>query len=370
MTTSLSDFIPGAELARLFYEEVVAPILGAEFPALRWDAALIDAGSEVLGFDDAMSRDHHWGPRVTLYLAAADHRAHAQEIVELLRRRLPIAFRGYPTSFEPIPGEPRSLRFEYRKQGPVNHRVAVKVLRDEVRDYLGFDTDNELTATHWLTFPQQKLRTLTHGPVFALSLGEVDAMRERFLWYPRDAWLYLLAAGWMRISQEEPFIGRTGLAGDDIGSAIIAARLVRDVMQLCFLMERQYAPYAKWFGTAFAGLESADELIPVLRRALAADGWEKRAHALNEAFHILARMHNALSVTAPLSTEPAPFYSRPFQVIGGERFSSALVSAITDPAVKRIAAGRLIGSIDQFSDSTDLRESAGLRERLRALYER
>jgi hypothetical protein len=31
-------------------------------------AALLDSGSEVLGFDDAMSTDHHWGPRVLLLL--------------------------------------------------------------------------------------------------------------------------------------------------------------------------------------------------------------------------------------------------------------------------------------------------------------
>jgi hypothetical protein len=35
---------------------------------------------------------------------------------------------------------------------------------------------------------------------------------------------------------------RAGLAGDELGSAVIAARLVRDCMSLCFLMEWQCAP--------------------------------------------------------------------------------------------------------------------------------
>ena len=48
-------FIPGLELARRFYWEAVRPILDADFPGLRHSAALIGAGSEVLGFDTPMS---------------------------------------------------------------------------------------------------------------------------------------------------------------------------------------------------------------------------------------------------------------------------------------------------------------------------
>jgi hypothetical protein len=44
---------------------------------------------------------------------------------------------------------------------------------------------------------------------------------------------------------------RAGFVGDELGSALIGSRLVRDIMNLCFLLEKQYAPYPKWFGTAF-----------------------------------------------------------------------------------------------------------------------
>lgn len=39
-------------------------------------------------------------------------------------------------------------------------------------------------------------------------------------------------------------------------------------MQICFLMERQYAPYPKWFGSAFGQLDCASHLKPVLERVL------------------------------------------------------------------------------------------------------
>lgn len=56
-------------------------------------------------------------------------------------------------------------------------------------------------------------------------------------------------------------------------------------------------------------------------------------------------------------------------MIHGEAFSEAIRSRIKDAEVKRLADKTLIGSIDQFSDSTDLRENAGLRAALRELFQ-
>jgi hypothetical protein len=89
---------------------------------------------------------------------------------------------------------------------------------------------------------------------------------------------------------------------------------------------------------------------------------------MSEAYSILAGMHNALGITEPLPTEVSPFHGRPYQVIHGDVFSEALLKQVSDADVKRIAAKPLIGSLDQFSDSTDLREGAALREKLKALY--
>jgi hypothetical protein len=367
----MPDFIPGLELSRLFFEEWVQPALAAEYPALRYDAAVIGTGSEVLGFDTPMSRDHHWGPRVSLFVAPDDLDSYNGPIHEFFRHHLPYEFRDYPTSFEEIPGEPGTLRFETKTSGPVNHRIEVTTLNHMLDWYLDFDwhRDTALTITDWLTIPQQKLRTLVAGAVYHAGLGDLPAMREHFGWYPHDVWLYLLAAGWTRISQEEAFVGRTGDVGDEVGSRLIAGRLVRDLMMLCFLMEKQYAPYPKWFGTGFARLECNGQLIPIFEQVLAAQDWHSRETHLAEAYRIVATMHNALGVTESLPTGVSDYHSRGYQVIHGDRFADALHAAIQDEGVRRIARGRPFGSIDQYSDSTDLREGASLRQRLRRLYE-
>ena len=42
-------FIPGLQLAEAFYDEAVRPLLDQAFPRLHYAAALLGAGSEVLG---------------------------------------------------------------------------------------------------------------------------------------------------------------------------------------------------------------------------------------------------------------------------------------------------------------------------------
>src|ERR1043165_2920954 len=365
----MADFIPGLELSRLFFFEAVRPVLDAEFPRLRYSAALIGTGSEVLGFDTEMSTDHHWGPRVDLFVREEDYEFAGEEVGAVLRHKLPHRFRGYPTSFtEPDPSDNGVQHLVALDEGEVTHKVEVKTPRRFFLDYLAFDSGDDIEPADWLTFPEQKLRTVNAGAVFHDQIG-LEEIRRRFSYYPRDVWLYLLASAWARVGQDEHLLGRAGMVGDEIGSALIGARLVRDLMRLCFLMERVYAPYPKWFGTAFARLACAGELSPHLRATLAATDWRAREEHLVRAYRVVARMHNALGVTEPLPAEPRDFFGRPFRVIALHGFADALLARVRKERVRRVAARRPIGSLDLFSDSTRLVSPAVWRATLRKLYE-
>ena len=295
-----THFIPGVELCRRFYWEAVRPVLDAEFPGLPHSAALIGPGSEVLGFDTAMSTDHHWGPRVMLFLAKADYERCREAIHETFRWRLPHRFLGYPTNFaQPIPEDPGTRHLKATADGPIDHRVEIFTVAGFMREYLGCDLAQSLAPADWLSLPQQRLRTFASGTLYHDGLGMAGVL-ARFAYYPHDVWLYLLASGWQRLGQEEHLMGRAGHVGDELGSALIAARLVRDVMMLCFLMERQYAPYAKWFGTAFMRLCRGTELSPVLQHVLCAATWQERGVLLAAAYETLAAKHNALGITETL----------------------------------------------------------------------
>jgi hypothetical protein len=93
------EFVPGVRLAGEFFAEVVRPLLEAEFPGLGYAAALIGAGSEVLGFDSQRSTDHDWGPRLLVFPEDEEAERFGAAVDEMLGRRIPEVFGGYPVAF-------------------------------------------------------------------------------------------------------------------------------------------------------------------------------------------------------------------------------------------------------------------------------
>ena len=362
----MTPFIPGLELSRAFFTEIVQPLLASSLPDLHYSAALIGSGSEVLGYDTEQSTDHHWGPRLQIFLNDADAAEHREAADSVLRTRLPVAFRGYATNF----GPPDAIGVRLpvaTATGPVDHMIEIVTVRSFIEDYLGIDPWQPLDPIDWLTLSEHKLLTLVRGEVFHDGLDALEPMRWRFAYYPRDVWLAMLAARWHRISEEEAFVGRCGEVGDDLGSRLVTARLVRDLMRLGFLLERTYVPYAKWFGTAFRALPCGERLTPILTAALAAETWRERETHLSAAYEIVAAMQNATGITAPLPAEVSHFHDRPYRVIHGERFASAIREVLPDTALWEIAAA--FGSVNQLIDATDITSDVAFRPRFRALYE-
>jgi hypothetical protein len=333
-------FVPGIELARAFYEEVVAQIV-SDVPH---SAALLGWGSDVLGFDTARSTDHGWGPRLQLFVADPVR----EEVAGSLEAALPKSFRGWP------------VRYGW-DEVPASHHVEVASLRVWLERRLGVDPRGGLTARDWLALPQQLLLEVTSGAVFHDGLGELGAVREALEWYPHDVWLWLLACQWRRIDQEEPFPGRAAEVGDELGSRVLAGRLVRDAMRLCFLLERRYAPYSKWLGTAFRRLDAWDEVGPALEAALRTADFKEREDAFVAAIEAVARRHNALGITLPVEPAVRPFHSRPFRVLGSARFVDACLERVENEWLRSLP---LVGGIDQFVDSTDVLSSPETARRI------
>ena len=360
--TALPRFMPGKELARRFYAEAVVPILRDTFPGLRHSAALIYTGSEVLGFDDPRSRDHEWGPRVMLFLSERDF-PHRKAIRETLEQRLPTTVAGYSTSFSQPDRGNRVM--EPAVPGRVRHGVIIVTRRSFFQKYLGHDPVRRPTVEEWLSFPQQLLATVRYGEVFHDGLG-LEAVRKRLRYYTDNVWKYLLACQWRRISQEEAFPGRCQEAGDELGSRIVTGRLVRDLMRLCFLMEREYIPYEKWLGTAFARLSCGPRLVPLFHGALAAKRWQERERWLSRAYAAVAARHNRLGITPTMATRVTNYHDRPYRVIHGDRFVEAIRATIKNTKLRKRP---VVGSVDQWVDSTDVLTKIGLTTKLGSIFQ-
>ncbi|MCU7728660.1 DUF4037 domain-containing protein [Actinoplanes sp. KI2] len=294
----------GIEISRRYYLESVAPGLAGVPHA----AALLGAGSEVLGYDDDVSPDHDFGERVQVF---------------------------YPD-------------------------------RETVGDFftagLGVDPLAGMSVADWLLTPTQILAGLTRGAVFHDPEGELARRRAALAWYPADVWRYALAAGWLKVGQEEAFVARAGSTGDDLGSRILAGRLVRELMRIAFLVERRWAPYGKWFGKGFGELKLAAELGPPLRGALGAETWREREDMICTAGSLLAAATNELGLCPAVDPAPRRFYTRDIRVLDGHRFTVAMIAEISDPVLlgivervgRRNGIPRAAGTIDQAVDSTDV----------------
>jgi len=308
-----------------------------------------------------------WGPRMILFLPPCDFSPTQTALDNALRHELPFSFRGYSTHFGPPDREGTRLLANADDEGPVDHLIEIHTIESYFERELGIDPFKELEPVDWLTFQEHRLLTLTAGKVFHDDLG-LEVVRSRFSYYPRDIWLYMLAAQWMLISQEEPFMGRTGDNGDEIGSRLIAARLVERVMRLCFLMEKRYAPYSKWFGTLFRKLECSRLMSPLLEMVLQGQDWHERESYISQAYVLAIHMHNALKITPPFPEEVTPFHNRPFQVVHGEKFSEAIQSKIQDKDVRSLP--QYFGSVNQYMvESSNVLQSVETTRMAKQLYE-
>jgi hypothetical protein len=303
----------------------------------------------VLGFDTARSTDHGWGPRLQVFVAPED--------VEPLDARLDAEL---PERYEGLP-----VRFGWDAT-PVSKHVEVVELGPWLERRLGVDPRGGLSHRDWLALPQQLLLEVTAGAVFHDGLGELEPLRAGLDWYPHDVWLWLLACQWRRIDQEEPFVGRTAEVEDELGSRVLAARLSRDLIRLCFLLERRYAPYSKWLGTSFRRLAAYDAVAPHLAAALDAGDAATREAALVAAAEEVARRHNALAITPPLDASARLFHGRPFRVLGSGRFVDACLEQVSDPWLRALP---LVGGVDQLADSTDLLSRAPVARRAACIYD-
>jgi hypothetical protein len=343
--------VRGGELARQFHADVVAPLLARAVPGLGYAAGRLGSGSDVLGFDDAMSRDHDWGCRLTLLVDEADRDA-VPRVSELLERELPESYRGYPVRFpvtwDPTPG----------------HKVEVATVAGFAASRLGVDPTGGLSVLDWLVLTGQSVLEVTAGPVYCDRTAWLARVRAVLRWYPPDIERYVLAAAWQRLCQEMPMAGRAAERGDEPGSRLLSARLAGDLIWLAFVLSRRWPPYPKWRGTAFQALDIAADLAGPLTAAVTAPRWRDRESGLAAAGELLLSAQRARGLPAPAAAVTR-FWDRPYRTID-QAVPQALLADITNPEVTSLP---LVGSVEQWANSADILASPARRAALRAAYQ-
>ncbi len=218
----------GLALARQLYEEVVRPVLAEEFAP--WEAriavGLAGPGSECFGFDDEISRDHDFAPRLCLWLTAED----AAEYGERLQKR-------YEELTAAIPGIGDHAR----------DRSGVIPIPEFYRRFTGCPGAPE-SSLQWLRIADHYLATATNGEVFRDDLGAFTAVRQKLLrGYPLDVMRKKLAARLYVMGQAGQYnYPRCARRGDEVAMTLALDEFLRASLQAIYLLNGRYAPFYKW----------------------------------------------------------------------------------------------------------------------------
>lgn len=232
----------GLELCRAYFEEYGRPMLERDFPELlpHIAAGLFGGGSECLGFDDEISRDHDFEAGFLILLPDEDVIDRKAEF------RLERAYAKLPAEFEGV---------SRPKLSPVGGARRGVLRISELFTRLVGSPDGGLSLSQWLTVPSQSLLEATCGEIYLDGSGEVTAIREALSRFPDDVRRKRLAGQLLIMAQAGQYNYPRCIAHGESGAAQLAAcEFAKAAISAIFLLNDRYEPYYKWSFRALRAL--------------------------------------------------------------------------------------------------------------------
>ena len=240
--------IRGMDLSRQYWQEYGLPSLQAHYPQLlpHIAAGLMGEGSECLGFDDEISRDHDWGPGFCLWLPEDLFQEYGAALSEWYRG-LPSEFMGYPV--KNVPG-----------------RVGIFSQTGFFGRFIGRIPQ---TSLDWLRLPEQYLSVATSGEIFHDPSGAFTRLHDTLLHGPEQVRRKRLAARCVTMMQSGQYnYVRCLDRGDRFAAALSLREFVLAASSAVFLLNNRWMPFYKWLPREMSRLELLPELCPVLAEIL------------------------------------------------------------------------------------------------------
>lgn len=241
----------GLELSQKYYEQYGKKMIREQFPEIadQTAAGLVGYGSECLGFDDDISRDHDYGPSFCIWLPRDIYRQYGEKM-QAAYDALPKEFMGFAARVEEEQGK---------------GRVGILCLEDFYREILGCDSAPE-TAQEWFAIPESALCAAVGGQVFEDFCGHFTEIREALMaYYPEEVWRKKLAESLARAAQAGQYnYARAMKRGERVAAEIALTEFVKEAMQIVYLLNRKYAPFYKWMHRGLKELATGSEVGDML----------------------------------------------------------------------------------------------------------
>ncbi len=259
----------GLEISKEYYLQYGKPMLEQEFSDVidRIAVGLAGEGSECLGFDDELSRDHDFEPGFCLWITAKDEEKFGFKLFRAYSK-LPKEFMGLKRGIlSPVGG----------------NRHGVITIEDFYTRHLGDITPPD-SAKRWLYTPSHSLLSASNGQVFIDELGVFSAVRNGLLnGYPEDIRLKKLAGHTVLMAQSGQYNYPRCLARGERGAAQLAVfEFVKNAISVIYLLNNKYEPFYKWAYRGLKDLPILGELGEVLQSITELDNSPENARNKGE----------------------------------------------------------------------------------------
>ncbi|MBR5361217.1 MAG: DUF4125 family protein [Lachnospiraceae bacterium] len=265
-------YVKGLDISVAFYEEHGAPMIHEKFPEYesRIAVGLFGEGSDCMGFDDEVSRDHDWGPGFMMLMR--------RDVYDEIGDRL-------KAEYNALPNEYRGYKRNATAEG--EGRVGVICIEDLLCRYLpelfGNNNRNDMAAAlSWVTdkemtdaisrdrlklVPETVLAQFVNGEIWRDDIGVITTIRNKVSeYYDDDTWTRRLAISLIHTAQAGQYnLSRTLNRGDRLTALMYLSEYMKNVLHTLFLINRTYAPYDKWLAAGAGRLDIHPEITDIMR---------------------------------------------------------------------------------------------------------
>jgi len=266
----------GLTIARDFFFSWGHPFLKSQFPDLagRIAAGRI-LGSDVLGGDDEVSRDHDWGPQFDLFLSVEDYASHGEPLSATLNAAAPNPWNGY------------------RLAGAGDKSVRIESVSGWFSKYLKLERLPATPADWPSSSFESTLYFLRHGQIWLDATGEFSKWQSALNEYPEELLRARLAEECFRVWHygEYNFVQRMARRRDSIATSICLGEFATGVMRIVLLMSRDFAPYWKWLPFEFRKRMQAQLYVGLLEELVSIHNIERQVEIVQR---ICALVHQQL----------------------------------------------------------------------------
>lgn len=244
----------GLEICKAFYETFGKPMLQEKFAPYKEKIAvgLVGQGSDCYGFDDAISRDHDWGPGFCLFVS--------RETYEAIGEALQQAYEELPTEF---------MGYKRMTTQAGSHRLGVHITEEFYQELLVCPVSEAgISREAMALIPEYALASAVNGEVFADPEGSFTRIREALLLgYPEKLQFLKIAedvANFTQCGQYNYY--RMMERKDTFTAKLMLADACKAAMKLMHHMFRKYTPHDKWLRKSTEQLPDGEQLIALLQK--------------------------------------------------------------------------------------------------------